>query len=182
MILGSSNRSKVGWWILLAAALFVVALDQVSKRLVVANLALYESWVPCPALAGWIDVHYVGNSGAAFGLFPNGSLVFVIVSVVVSLIILLYSHRLADGQLLLRLSLGLQLGGALGNLIDRLWLGYVVDFLDLHILPVFNLADVAIVCGVALLVLLMVLEDRRRTRLVSSAGGDSRAQEEVPQG
>jgi signal peptidase II len=102
----------------------------------------------------------VANSGAAFGLFRNGSTVFAAISIVVSLLILFYHRHLGDGQWLVRFSLGLQLGGAMGNLVDRLRMGYVTDFLDVYVLPVFNLADLAILCGVILLVLVLLREDR----------------------
>jgi signal peptidase II len=168
---------KTGWWILPLVAALTVAADQATKYLVVTNLRLYESWAPIPALEGRADIHYVTNTGAAFGLFQNGGLFFVIVAFVVSAVILFYYRHLPDGEPLLRLSLGLQLGGALGNLVDRLRLGHVIDFIDVHIWPVFNVADSAIVCGVALLVLLLLREDReerRQARVVDgpeSAGG-----------
>jgi signal peptidase II len=171
---------KVGWWVLPVAAALILIVDQVSKYLVSSSLELYESWAPIPAVARWFDFRYVTNTGAAFGLFQNGGLFFVIVSIVVSLIILFYSRDLPDGQWLVRLSLGLQLGGAAGNLIDRLRLGHVVDFIDVHFWPVFNVADSAIVCGVILLVLLLLRDDLGyRSEAGVTAGAPSGA-EEVP--
>jgi signal peptidase II len=156
---GKRLFSRTGWWVLPLVAALLVAADQITKYLVVSNLGLYESWTPIPALKGRLDIHYVTNTGAAFGLFQNGGLFFVIVAVVVSLIILLYYRHLADGQWLIRLSLGLQLGGAVGNLIDRIRLGHVIDFIDVHFWPVFNVADSAIVVGVFLLAFLLLRED-----------------------
>lgn len=151
---------KTGWWVLPLTAILTLVVDQATKYLVVSNLALYESWAPIPALAGRIDIHYVTNTGAAFGLFQDGGLFFVIVAIVVSVFILLYHRHLPDGQWLIRLGLGLQLGGAVGNnLIDRLRWGHVIDFVDVHFWPVFNVADSAIVCGVALLAFLLLRED-----------------------
>jgi signal peptidase II len=161
---GKSVARKVGWWVLPLVAVLTLVVDQLTKHLVVLNLELYEAWAPIPALAGKLDIHYVTNTGAAFGLFRNGGLFFIAVAVVVSVIIVFYYRYVPDGQWLIRLSLGLQLGGALGNLIDRLRLGYVVDFIDVHFWPVFNMADSAIVCGVLLLAFLLLREDQEERK------------------
>ena len=155
------ERLKVGWWVLPSVALLTAVVDQLTKHLVVATLGQYDSWALVPVLSGWVDIHHVTNTGAAFGLFQSGSTVFVIISILVSVAILFYCCYLEDGQWLVRLSLGLQLGGATGNLIDRLRFGHVTDFIDVHMLPVFNVADAAIVWGVVLLVLLLLCEDRK---------------------
>ena len=168
------DRFKVGWWVLPVVAILVLGVDQYTKVLVATNLALYESWAPIPALAGRFDIHFVTNTGAAFGLFQNGSLAFAVVAALVSILIIVYSRYLPEGQWLVRLSLGLQLGGAAGNLIDRIRLGYVIDFLDVRFWPVFNIADSAVVCGVALLAVLLLREDRldrERSRRVQHRGG-----------
>jgi signal peptidase II len=162
---------KAGWWILPLVAAVALALDQWTKYLVASRLELYESWAPLRTLANVFTIHYVTNTGAAFGLFRNGSLFFVIVAVVVSVVIVLYYRHLEDGQWLVRLSLGLQLAGALGNLIDRIRVGYVIDFLDFRVWPVFNLADASIVCGVILLAYLLLREERRESRQLESADG-----------
>lgn len=158
------QRVKAGWWVLPVVAVVILGVDQLTKYLVVSNMALYESWAPVPALVNVFTIHYVTNTGAAFGLFQDGRLFFVVVAIVVSLIILVYYWQLPSGQWLIRLSLGLQLAGALGNLIDRLRLGHVVDFLDFQIWPVFNVADSSIVVGVLLLALLMLREDAQERK------------------
>jgi signal peptidase II len=142
-------------------ALLTVLVDQLTKHLVASNLGRYDSWAPIAALSGWLDIHHVTNTGAAFGLFQRGSAALAIVSILVCLAILYYCRHLEDGQWLVRVSLGLQLGGAAGNLIDRLRLGHVTDFIDVRALPVFNVADVAIVGGVMLLVLWLPHRDRQ---------------------
>ncbi|MBN1640924.1 MAG: signal peptidase II [Anaerolineae bacterium] len=152
----------------------VLGLDRLTKYLVVSRLELYEAWAPIPALGKVLTIHYVTNTGAAFGLFQNANLFFVIVGIVVSLAIVVYHRFVPDRMWLIRLSLGLQLGGALGNLIDRLTVGHVIDFVDLQIWPVFNVADSSIVCGAILLALLILreerLEQRERGRLESADG------------
>jgi signal peptidase II len=140
--------------------------DQVSKGLVVAQLEEGQSWGIAPWLAPIVRVTHVTNTGAAFGLFPKLGGAYVVVAAVVIVIILLYSRNLPADRSLVRVSLGLQLGGAAGNLLDRLCRGFVVDFLDVNFWPlkhwpVFNVADASVVVGVALLALMMILEDRR---------------------
>src|SRR5207302_9836252 len=102
---------------------------------------------------GLVRLDYTRNTGAAFSIFPTGSWAFAAIALVVSAGIVVYYRRVAGGPVVLRLALGLVLGGALGNLIDRVRLGYVIDFIDLRWWPVFNLADSAIVVGVVLLAL-----------------------------
>jgi signal peptidase II len=145
---------------LLAVALAVVGADQATKVAVERALPLNASWAPFPDLVPFFCLTHVSNTGAAFGLFPTGSLLFAVIAVAVSLFILVYNFRLGTGELLLRYALGLQLGGAVGNLIDRLRLGHVTDFLDFGPWPVFNLADMAVVGGVLVLGLLMLQEER----------------------
>jgi signal peptidase II len=150
----------------------VIALDQWTKHLVEANLGLYETWTPIPALEGWFEFHHITNTGAAFGLFQNGNLFFIGVAIVVSIVVLFYYWKLPAGQWLLRLALGLQLGGAIGNLIDRLRVGNVIDFIHVRYWFVFNVADASLVVGVALMALLLLREDvqeRKTERLAESS-------------
>jgi signal peptidase II len=149
--------------LLLVAAGAIIA-DQVSKLVVEQQLALNRSWAPFPEYAHLFRITHVSNTGAAFGLFPSGSLLFGFVAAIVSVLILFYNYRLTAGHRLLRAALGLQMGGALGNLIDRLRIGHVTDFLDFGPWPVFNLADLWIVSGVVLLGLLMLHEERAALR------------------
>lgn len=137
--------------ILPVVALLTLIADQVSKNLVLSNLDPGQSWNPIAALTRWVSITHVTNTGAAFGLFRDQGSFFTVIAVVVAAAIILYYRQLPAGQWWLKLSLGLQLGGALGNLLDRVRLGYVVDFIDFKIWPVFNLADSAIVIGVAIL-------------------------------
>ena len=137
--------------ILPAVVLLILAADQISKCLVLFNLNPGQSWNPIASLTPWASITHVTNTGAAFGLFPNQGSLFVAIAVIVVAAIIFYYRHLPVGQWWIKVSLGLQLGGALGNLLDRLRLGYVIDFIDFKIWPVFNLADSAIVTGVAIL-------------------------------
>jgi signal peptidase II len=172
---GRRRGFKAGWWVLPVVTILTLVVDQITKHIVVSNLAVYEYWAPIPALAKVFTVRYVTNTGAAFGLFQNGSWFFIIVAIVVSLVIVFYYRYLPDRQWLVRVSLGLQLAGALGNLIDRLRVGYVIDFLDFQVWPVFNVADMSIVCGVILLALLLLREDYQERKRPKSIGETERA-------
>lgn len=152
-------------------ALATLALDQFTKWLVVTSLALGESIYPLPALSRLFSLTYVTNTGAAFGLLKEAGMVFVFVAIVVITIIVLYMRRVPADQQLVRVALGLQLGGALGNLIDRLRLGHVVDFIDLKFWPVFNVADSAIVIGVALLAIAFWRQERAAARSPEPSSG-----------
>ena len=145
--------------ILPAVALLILVADQISKYLVLSNLNPGQSWNPIASLTPWASITHVTNTGVAFGLFPDRGSLFVVIAVIVVAAIIFYYRHLPAGQWWIKISLGLQLGGALGNLLDRLRLGYVIDFIDFKIWPVFNLADSAIVIGVAILAYYL-LQDR----------------------
>jgi len=137
---------------LLGIGLVVLVLDQLTKAWVIAQLPEGSWWSPLPGQA-WrvLRFTHTTNSGAAFGIFPNQGSFFMLVAVIVVIAILIYYRNLPAGNWLMRLSLGLQLGGAVGNLIDRVRYGYVIDFIDIGFWPIFNLADASIVIGVVLL-------------------------------
>lgn len=137
--------------ILPAVALLVLVADQISKYLVLSNLAPGQSWNPIESLIPWASITHVTNTGVAFGMFQDRGWLFAVINVIVIVAIIFYYRQLPAGQWWLKVSLGLQLGGALGNLLNRLLLGYVIDFIDFKIWPVFNVADSAIVTGVAIL-------------------------------
>jgi signal peptidase II len=150
--------------LMLVVAGLVVILDHITKLFIESQLPLNRSWAPFPAWEAFFRITHVSNTGAAFGLFPAGSDLFTIIAIVVAAIILVYNYRLPRNHIWLRIALGLQLGGALGNFVDRLRLGHVTDFLDFGPWPVFNLADMSIVAGVVILALLMLQEQREAGR------------------
>ncbi len=157
------------YFILVGLAGLVLAADQWTKALVRTQLALGEAWMPLPWLAPYARIVHWSNTGAAFGLFPAGGMFFTIIAVVVAVAILIYYPRIPRGQVLLRLALALQLGGAMGNLTDRLIQGTVTDFISVGRFPVFNLADSSIFVGAVILVVTMWLEERREAREKASA-------------
>ncbi len=139
-------------------AALVIFLDQWSKHWVRTSLALNESWSPFPWLAPFARLLHISNTGAAFGMFKSGGLIFAVIAVIVSAVIVYYAWQLPGDAGWMRLALGLQLGGAVGNLIDRLLLGPVTDFISVGTFAIFNVADASISVGVALLALLMIFE------------------------
>ncbi|MFQ5855079.1 MAG: signal peptidase II [Anaerolineae bacterium] len=152
-------------------ALLIFGADQASKYLVLTRLALGESWTPVPGLDRFVSITHVINPGAAFGLFPDQGSLFAVIAVVVVVAILAYYRYLPAHNWFVRLSLGLQLGGALGNLADRLQRGHVIDFIDFKIWPVFNLADMAIVTGVGILAYFLMHEPEESDQGLSDLGG-----------
>lgn len=134
----------------LLLTLIVFLSDQISKLLVRQWLQPNQS---VPVLNNIFHLTYINNPGAAFGIFAYQTPLFIILTLaVIGIIIIAYKQFPVHNRLSLKLALALQLGGALGNLLDRIRFGYVVDFLDFRVWPVFNLADVAIVLGVGLII------------------------------
>jgi signal peptidase II len=170
---GQAKPSRV-WerWLLFLVAGAIIFLDQFSKNLVETALDLYTYWAPIPELENIFRITHISNTGVAFGLFQNGNAIFTILALIVSIGIVIYNSRLDRGHKLLRLALGLQMGGALGNMIDRVRQGYVTDFMDFGPWPVWNLADLAIVSGTILLVLIMFNEERQEKKLAEETVAD----------
>lgn len=134
----------------LTIAGFAVGLDRLLKWWAVANLSLAESR---PLIGETIRLTRVHNYGGALGFFPGNGTLFVVVSSIVALIVLFFIARGRYHSRLLNMGLALVLGGAVGNLIDRLLYGYVLDFLEVRGLFVNNLADVCVTVGVGLIVI-----------------------------
>jgi len=145
----------------------VLILDQATKLYVDANFRLHET---VPVIRDFFHLTYVRNKGAAFGILSDNAVripFFITVSIIAMLGILWYIKRLRDDQRLAIYSLSLVFSGALGNLIDRIRLGEVIDFLDVfwqrHHWPAFNVADSAITVGVTLLFIEMWREERNKS-------------------
>ena len=148
----------------------MIALDQLSKHYVEIYLPLGVPWNPIESLSRYVSFTHITNKGAAFGIFPAFSTFFSVVPIVVVIVMLFYYRHLPNEQWVLNVALGLQLGGALGNFIDRIRVGHVVDFIDFKVWPVFNIADSSIVVGVALLAL-SILRDEAKTPLQEMSEG-----------
>ncbi len=148
------NPTVRRWLRLLIIVGLVLALDQITKRMVVNDLILGETRRIIPFLSPLFQIVRSHNTGASFGLLPNAGDLFAIVAVIVVLVLLYMYPRIPDDKRLQWFATGLIIGGALGNVLDRLTYGYVVDFINYQIPGVIsnvsNLADHAIVLGVIL--------------------------------
>lgn len=140
--------------LLIVTAIVIISLDQYTKYLVRQNLDLWtETWVPWDWMLPYVRIVHVPNTGVAFGMFQGLGDVFSIVAIIVALIIIFYFPRVPESDWSLRLAMSLQLSGALGNLIDRLTIGHVTDFVSVGNFPVWNIADASITIGVVVLIL-----------------------------
>lgn len=144
---------------LIAAA--IIALDQWTKALVVKHMELGES---IPLFQDVLHLTSHRNMGAAFGILQNQRWLFIVITIAVVIGIMISLIRIGKSQPRVSLALSLVLGGAIGNFIDRISTGQVVDFVDVTLInfPIFNVADVAITVGVGLLLLDTLLEGRRK--------------------
>ena len=156
---------RVHWLGLAAVAAAAVVADQVTKHVIASTLALDEEL----QVIGPFSIHHVRNSGIAFGFFSSATSVVIVLTLVAVAWMLGYFARSGARHPLLPAAIGLLLGGSLSNLIDRVRLGYVTDFLDLSSWPAFNLADSFIVIGVAILLGALVAADRAPRRGRASA-------------
>ena len=148
---------------MLIIAAFVFAVDQLSKYWIRTHLALRETITPIPAIGSWFRIIHWKNTGIAFGLFQGNGWILTLIGIAVVIGIIIFSRQVVDGPAYWRIALALELGGALGNLADRLnpELGYVVDFVWIGDFPVFNLADSAIVIGAFVLIIGMMVNDSK---------------------
>ena len=169
---------------LFSIAGLIIVFDQWTKHLVRTNLDFTESWAPWEWLVPYARIVHWKNTGAAFGMLQNFNVIFAALAVVISLAIIYYYPRVEKSDWPLRVALAMQMGGALGNLIDRLTQGYVTDFISVGRFAVFNIADASISVGVAVLVVGVWLKDRQETKKARAATESTEAEpepEEKPQ-
>ena len=159
-----SLAATTSQWIGLATiAVAALLADQLTKQLVASTLALDEE----VHLVGPFSIHHVQNSGIAFGLFSSATAAVIVLTTVAVGWMLFFFARSGSRHPVLPAALGLLIGGSVSNLVDRVRLGHVTDFLDLRFWPAFNLADSFIVVGVAILLIALLAVDRdpRRRRV-----------------
>lgn len=148
------------WAGLLTVASAAAAADQVTKHLVTSSLALNQS----THVLGPLTIHRLNNSGIAFGFFTQATSVVIVLTVIAVGWMLAFFARSGARHPVIPAALGLLLGGSVSNLVDRVRLGYVTDFIDFGWWPAFNLADSFIVCGVILLIVAAFVSDRRAVK------------------
>ncbi|MEK7862083.1 MAG: signal peptidase II [Chloroflexota bacterium] len=152
--------------LVLGVAGLVFILDRVTKMWIERNVALYDAR---PVVGDYIRIVHTENTGAAFGLLPERTTLLSILSVFAVMAILYYYRQMASSSALIAGTLGMQLGGAVGNLVDRAGQGYVVDFIDVGIpggwrFWAFNVADSSIVLGIGLVTFLLWREERKTAK------------------
>lgn len=163
---------------LFSIAGLIVIFDQWTKNLVRDNLVLGETWMPWEWLAPYARIVHWQNTGAAFGLGQNLSWIFATLAFVVVGAIIYYFPQVDRSSWLIRLALGLQMGGALGNLIDRLTQDMnVTDFVSVGRFAVWNIADASIFVGTLILILGVWLEDKKQKELEAAEEVSSSEQE-----
>jgi signal peptidase II len=168
------NSKVKDYLVLLGTAGTVIAFDQWTKWLVREHIVFGGEWLP-ESLA-WLSpyariVHWY-NSGAAFGMFQNGNTIFTVLAFIVIGAIIYYYPHVENEDWTLKLALGLQLAGASGNLIDRLMMGKVTDFISVGVFPVFNIADASITIGVVVLLLGVWLKEMKEKKMASEKASD----------
>ena len=163
----SLGAGLMQWVSLAAIVLAALAADQLTKRVVTSHLRLDEGI----HIAGPFWIHHVQNSGIAFGLFASATAAVIALTGIAVAWMLLFFARSGSRHPVLPVALGLVIGGSLSNLLDRVRLGYVTDFLDFRYWPAFNLADSFIVIGVVILLAALLAAERepRRARHVRDA-------------
>lgn len=134
---------------LLLLSVLVVALDQLTKYYVVHNFSLGES---VPVIENIFHWTYILNPGAAFGMFEGSRWIFVFIAISIIIALFYYKKEIMESDWWTRYGVALFVGGAFGNVIDRIRQGLVIDFFDFRIWPVFNVADIAICCGVGMII------------------------------
>lgn len=150
--------------LLAGIASVIIILDQWTKYLVRENIPFGGMWSPWDWLTPYARLVHWTNTGAAFGMFQNFGILFTILSLAVAVLMIYYFPQVPDSEWPLRIAMGMQLGGALGNLIDRLTIGEVTDFISVGNFAVFNIADSCITVGVAVLLIGMWWKDRQDSR------------------
>jgi signal peptidase II len=146
-----------------AVAVVVFVLDRITKAWVSENIPVGTGR---PVVGDYVRIVHAQNTGAAFGLLPERTTLLSVLSVLAVLAIVYYYRQIASGSWLVSATLGMQLGGAFGNLLDRVTQGYVVDFVDVGVGDIrfwaFNVADSSIVVGIILVTAALWYEERRR--------------------
>lgn len=150
---------KYGFLVVISG--IIIALDQWTKSIIRANLVLGDVWMPLEWLSPYMRIVHWSNTGVAFGMFQNMGRLFTILPFLVTGLIIYYYAQVPNPDWALKTALSMQMGGAIGNLIDRLTIGHVTDFVSVGNFPVFNVADASITVGVGILLVDMLIQERR---------------------
>lgn len=161
----------------------IILLDQITKAIVRSNLSQGEAWSPWPWLMPYARIVHWNNTGVAFGLLQGQNFIFTILAVIIAAAIVYYYPKFSKEDWPLRLALALQFGGAIGNLIDRITVGHVTDFISVGNFAVFNIADSSITVGVGVMILGIWWKEKQESKhadqLIKSNSGNSTDQSPV---
>lgn len=161
----SLNKLIKNYLFLLIVAGTLVLLDQWTKELVRGSLPMGSVWSPWEWLSPYARIVHWHNTGVAFGMFQGMGSVFAVLAAIVSIVIIYLYNRVAGDSWILKWAMSLQLAGAVGNLIDRVTIGYVTDFISVGNFPVFNVADASISIGVVILLIYVWYQERKHKEL-----------------
>jgi signal peptidase II len=158
-------------WLVLAIAILT---DQITKAIITSTLARGESWPD----EGIFRATYVHNSGTAFGLFQDQGFILTIISFVAVGALIFFFRGGGIHSIIVRIAIGMMIGGAIGNLLDRVRLGFVVDFIDVGPWPIFNMADSFITVGIATLAVITILFPDKLSPASSPASNENASDSE----
>ena len=140
--------------LLFTIAAIIIGLDQYTKYLVRENIEMWTGvWAPWDWIIPYARIIHIPNTGVAFGMFQDKSWLFTILSSIIAIVIVIYYPQVPNSDWPLRLAMGMQFSGAVGNLIDRVTIGHVTDFISIGNFAVFNIADSSITVGVIILII-----------------------------
>jgi signal peptidase II len=158
------SRVLKSYIFLIGIAGFIIIADQITKAIVRHYLPYQETWSPWEWLTPYARIVHWSNTGVAFGMFQGKGDIFKGLAIIVSIAILYYFPRVPVNEWSLRIALAMQLGGAVGNLLDRIFIGTVTDFISIGNFAVFNIADGSITVGVGILILGILIQDIQKAR------------------
>ena len=183
----TKRRARIYDALALLVVISIIGVDQWTKTLVVEKLSPPESGPQIHLIGQYLVLYYIRNNGVAFSLFANSIVLIGLISIAIGVIAYMYARMLNSGSLAIKLIFGLILGGALGNIIDRVrHAGYVVDFIAFSIpqikfyFAIFNIADAAISVGVFLLFVLLLIGSIRRPRTAPDTNSSAQNQVDSP--
>ncbi len=158
------------FFIFFLTAAGIIAFDQWTKWLVIRSIPLNTSWLPASMdwLAPYARLFHIQNRGASFGMFQNGNTFFIVLTTVIVIAIVYYVSHMDHPSRWMWVAAGMYLGGAIGNLIDRLTIGAVTDFVSIGTFYIFNVADASINISVVMLLILSWLHDRKQPPAVEA--------------
>lgn len=151
------TKERINILLVLFITILILTCDQITK-VVVQNIIPQSTSIPI--IKNVFNLTLVFNKGAAFGIFKTQTILFIVVGIITFLLMVFYLPHLKKESIFIKIGFASVLGGILGNLIDRLRFGYVVDFLDFLFWPVFNIADSAITVGAALIIIYLLRKRR----------------------